>query len=125
MTHALIIDNDENSIEVLQRLLLAQNVECSAIRSSTKLEEIRLKSYKADVIFLDLEMPYVTGYEVFKFLRSEISSTVPIVAYTVHISEINMTRDMGFHSFLGKPLEASRFPDQLAQILDGQSVWEP
>ncbi|HEX3049734.1 MAG TPA: response regulator [Aggregatilineaceae bacterium] len=125
MTQALIIDNDASSIEVLQRLLVAQNVECTTILNPSQLEIIRENSHKADVIFLDLEMPHINGFEVFKVLHSEIGSTVPIVAYTVHTSEINMVRDLGFHSFLGKPLEAARFPDQLAQILSGKSVWEP
>ncbi len=125
MIQALIIDNDASSIEVLQRLLIAQHVECITLMNPSQLEIIRENSHKADVIFLDLEMPYINGYEVFKILQSEIGSAVPIVAYTVHTSEMSIVRDLGFHSFLGKPLEASRFPDQLAQILSGESIWEP
>jgi hypothetical protein len=45
------------------------------------------------------------------------------VAYTVHVSEINTVYQMGFHSFLGKPLDSDLFPDQLARILRGERVW--
>ncbi len=48
---------------------------------------------------------------------------IPIVAYTVHISEINMARQVGFHSFLGKPLDMDSFPHHLSQILSGEGVW--
>ncbi len=125
MTQALIIDDDESNVEVLQRLLLAQHVECTALLNPIRLEDIRENLPQIDVIFLDLGMPHITGYEVFEILQKEIGSAVPIVAYTVHTSEIDVARDLGFHSFLGKPLEAARFPDQLAHILNGESVWEP
>jgi CheY-like chemotaxis protein len=125
MVYALIIDNDDGDIEVLRRLLLAQNAESSVIRNPAQLEDLRETLHKADVIFLDLEMPRINGYEVFKILQNEIDPAVPIVAYTVHISEIDVARDVGFHSFLGKPLDATQFPAQLAHILDGESVWEP
>jgi hypothetical protein len=45
--------------------------------------------------------------------------------YSVHASEINRARDMGFHSCLGKPLNADDFPEQLARILRGERVWAP
>jgi two-component system cell cycle response regulator DivK len=30
---------------------------------------------------------------------------------------------MGFDGFLGKPINADLFPDQLKRLLDGQAVW--
>jgi hypothetical protein len=35
-----------------------------------------------------------------------------------------LTREAGFHSFLGKPLNVGRFPNLLRRILSGQPVWE-
>jgi hypothetical protein len=32
-------------------------------------------------------------------------------------------REAGFNGFLGKPLRASEFPRQLAQIFNKQAVW--
>jgi CheY-like chemotaxis protein len=78
-----------------------------------------------DVVFLDLEMPGANGYQVLEKLRADPRfQSVPVVAYTVHVSEISVAHEQGFHSFLGKPLDADRFPDQLARILSGESVWE-
>ena len=77
-----------------------------------------------DIVFVDLEMPSIDGYEVLDMLRHDYGVDVPIVASTVHLNEIATAREMGFHSFLGKPLKANRFPDQLARILRGEPVWE-
>ncbi|PJF29257.1 MAG: response regulator, partial [Phototrophicales bacterium] len=75
--------------------------------------------------FLDLEFPNHTGFEIFAKLKALPKlADIPIVAYTVHNSEIDTARKAGFHSFLGKPLTLSKFPDQLQRILTGIPVWE-
>jgi DNA-binding NarL/FixJ family response regulator len=53
----------------------------------------------------------------------EYLGRVPVVAYTVHVSEINRAYQLGFHSFIGKPIDPDKFPDQLARILRGEPVW--
>jgi two-component system cell cycle response regulator DivK len=37
---------------------------------------------------------------------------------------MNKARASGFDGFLGKPLDADRFPDQIRRILAGEPVWE-
>lgn len=54
----------------------------------------------------------------------DVLDDVPIVAYSVHVSEIEIARRAGFDGFLGKPLDADRFSDQLRRILSGEQVWE-
>jgi len=124
MVYALIIDDNKNNVEVLQRLLLAQNAKCTCLADPTQLETMWEKVRQADVVFLDLELPHIDGYEVFALLKENIDPAVPVVAYTVHTSEVDRARDMGFHSFLGKPLNPNLFPELLADILSGKSVWE-
>jgi CheY-like chemotaxis protein len=77
-----------------------------------------------DVIFLDLEMPGNSGYQVFEALKSiPQTQNVPMVAYTTHISHANQVKQSGFDGFLGKPLNRHEFPKILEQILNGESVW--
>jgi two-component system cell cycle response regulator DivK len=78
---------------------------------------------RLDVIFCDLEMPKLTGYEMLPMLREQVGQ-LPIIAYSVHLSEIDATRKMGFDGFVGKPLDNERFPEIIRRILNGQSVWE-
>jgi CheY-like chemotaxis protein len=76
-----------------------------------------------DVVFLDLEMPGMDGYETHAWLRDRLKG-VPIIAYTVHVSEMNVVKQRGFDGFLGKPLDNERFPGQLSRILAHEPVWE-
>lgn len=123
--HALIIDDNKTNIDVLTMLLKQQGVEFTAVQFVQDLDTTLNNLKHVDVIFLDLEFPNHDGFEIFTNLkqRSRLAN-VPIVAYTVHNSEIDVARKMGFHSFLGKPLNLNKFPDQLRRILAGEPVWE-
>lgn len=123
--HALIVDDDPNNLEVLARLLTAQGVSYTAIQDPTQVVTTLEEIGSVDVVFLDLEMPKVNGYQVFETLQSIFDTEIPIVACTVYTNELDSAQDLGFHSFLGKPLDAAHFPNQLERILSGESVWEP
>jgi two-component system, cell cycle response regulator DivK len=122
--HALIIDDNANNLGVLAELLAIEGATITKIQDPRKLEAMLESLAKVDVVFLDLEMPGLNGYEVLARLKSDARfGNVPVVAYTVHVSEIGVTRTKGFDSFLGKPLDAERFPTQLQKILRGEKVW--
>lgn len=122
--HALIIDDDAYSIHVMERLLDQENISYTSVPDPTRLEETLQKLDTVDIVFLDLEMPKLDGYEVLAILKQHIDAKVPIVACTVHTAEIGNTRRQGFSSFVAKPLDLDRFSDQLHRILDGIPVWE-
>lgn len=122
--HALIIDDDAYSIHVIERLLDQEDISYTAVADPTTLESVLDTIGKVDIVFLDLEMPKLDGYEVLGILKQHLKPSVPIVACTVHTSEINNTRRQGFYSFIAKPLDLDRFSDQLHRILNGTPVWE-
>ncbi len=123
--HALIIDDNRMNIDVLVMLLSNEGVSHTAIESPRYFAETLDQLDHVDVVFLDLEFPNGAGFNLLEDLKTNPRlSGVPIVAYTVHTSEIDEARRVGFHSFLGKPLDARRFPDQLQRILNDESVWE-
>jgi two-component system cell cycle response regulator DivK len=122
--HALIIDDDNNNLEVLAGLLEAQGLTSTAIKDPTKVAAVLQALTRIDVVFCDLEMPRMNGYQLLAMLREQLYPSTLIIACTVHISEIDVTRKIGFDGFLGKPLDAERFPNQIRSILSGRSVWE-
>jgi two-component system cell cycle response regulator DivK len=122
--HAVIIDDQQSNIDVLVMLLDQQGVTHTEITSVRDVLPTVSSAGKIDVIFLDLEMPNGHLFSTFSELKSTPGlAGVPIVAYTVHVSEIDRAREAGFDSFLGKPLQLSEFPEQLRKILNGEQVW--
>ena len=119
----LSTDNIDN-IDVLANLLLAEGVSSTALDYSGSIHEQVLQLERVDIAFVDLEMPQVDGYEVLDIIKVKLSLDIPVVAYTVHISEMNVAREMGFDAFLGKPLDPDLFGSHLARILNWEAVWE-
>ena len=122
--HALIIDDDAYSIHVMERLLDQEDISYTAVADPTTIQNVLTTLDNVDIVFLDLEMPKLDGYEVLEILKEHINANVPIVACTVHTAELGNTRRQGFFSFVAKPLDHDRFSDQLNRILNGTPVWE-
>jgi CheY-like chemotaxis protein len=122
--HALLIDDNAENVYIMERLLQQQDVVSTAVTDPTDLENILQTLEKVDIVFLDLEMPKLDGYEVLEILREYIDPNVPVVACSVHTNELGNTRKLGFSSFVAKPLDIDRFPIQVDNILSGSPVWE-
>lgn len=123
--HALIIDDNPNNIDVLTMLLAKEGLTYTAVQSPREIGVILNGLARVDVVFLDLEMPHYDGITFLPMLQAHPRMAgVPVVAYTVHTTEIDTVRRAGFHSFLGKPINIQHFPEQLRLILSGKSVWD-
>src|SRR6185503_4071049 len=123
--HALIIDDNDLNIDVLSMMLANEGLSYTSVQLPRDVADVLPELEAIDIVFLDLEFPDGDGFEMLPELKANPQlKGVPIVAYTVHISEIDAARRAGFHSFIGKPLDARRFPNQLKRILNKQPVWE-
>ncbi|MCC6615639.1 MAG: response regulator [Anaerolineae bacterium] len=120
--HALVVDDNAENLDVLKELLTMNGLECTTVNDPTKLVDMEMTGI--DLIFLDLEMPKMNGYEALDYLRKDKGVTAPVIAYTVHSGQINTAYQRGFQGFVGKPLRPNRFPDQLKRIISGEGVWE-
>lgn len=125
MLQAFIIDDNANNLEILQMLLMQENVESTTVQMPRQVRHAVSGLHEVDVIFVDLEYPQGDGYQVLEILRGYPHlQDVPIIAYSVHTSEIDKARQAGFNGFLGKPLRVQQFPEQLRRILRREGVWE-
>lgn len=123
--HILVIDDDARNADVLARLLKLEGINSTQVINPLELDEVIETLIQVDAVFLDLEMPGLNGYDVLAKFRADARFTaVPIVACTVHLDEFNVAYNEGFDGFISKPIDSDKFPQQLARILNGESVWE-
>lgn len=121
---ALIVDDNRGNLDVLSMLLTQQGLAVTSVQS-VKQAGAALDQAQPDIVFLDLEFPNGSGFDVLKDIKGDPRwGGVPVVAYTVHVSEIDVARRAGFDGFIGKPIDSRKFPDQLRRILSGQPVWD-
>jgi len=122
--HALVIDDDLFNLKILNRLLVVEGVDYTAIQDPTQIASTLDSIQQIDFVFLDLEMPKIDGYNAFKLLQSKLGVDVPIIACTVHTNEMETTRNLGFAGFISKPLDIVRFPEQFNRIKNNLPVWD-
>jgi len=83
---------------------------------------------RPNLILLDIQIPHEDGYTVLQQIRrhSRLQDTV-VVAVTANVmpQDVDRARAAGFNGFIGKPINARRFPQQIERILAGDAVWEP
>ena len=81
-----------------------------------------------DLILLDIQIPGEDGYGVLKRIRTTPAlRAAKVVAVTANVmpQDVQRAQAAGFDGFIGKPINADRFPDQLSRIMGGEAVWEP
>lgn len=97
----------------------------TGIQHPSQIEKVIPTLSPIDIVLLDLEMPNMNGYQVLSLLRTYPSfQKLSIVACTVHTEAAERAQAAGFNSFIIKPIDIDRFPEQLIAILNGQMIWE-
>lgn len=125
----LYFEDDALSREVMQACLTRgmgyQNV--WIFEDSTDFEnQLASIDAKPDVIFLDIHIEPLDGFEMLKILRQmEGYQSTRIVALTASVmnEEVKTLREAGFDGVIAKPLDYDSFPRVLKRILDGEQVW--
>jgi CheY-like chemotaxis protein len=80
-----------------------------------------------DVIFLDLHVDPLDGFEVIKLLRQHekfAPSKVVVLTASMMLDELDSVREAGFDGLISKPLDPGSFGDYVNRILAGEAVWE-
>jgi two-component system sensor histidine kinase EvgS len=125
----LYVENDELSREVMKTLLtrLLGYPQVVILESSHNFEEELAKiEPKPTVIFLDIHMEPIDGFEMLRLIHQEESyQKIPVVALTASVmnEEIRKLRESGFDGVIAKPLNYETFPRTLQRILNGEEVW--
>ena len=125
----LFVDDDAPSREVmkviLNRVMGYNRVELFE-DSQNFMERLHALPGAPDVIFLDIQVPPIDGYEMLKLIRSDLAyQKARIIAVTASImpSDVALLQQAGFDGLIGKPLVHKIFPELLHKILAGEPIW--
>ncbi len=80
MPHVILIEDDALVRTLLQRRMVAAGWEVTALRDGRDLEE-SLREKAADLVVLDLGLPYMDGLSLLELLRAQ-GSDVPVMVLT-------------------------------------------
>ena len=76
---------------------------------------------KPDLILMDINMPYLDGYEATRRIR-QTDANVPVIAVTAYAFASDRVRimDSGFNSYVSKPVNADRLVSEIRRCLNSR-----
>jgi DNA-binding response OmpR family regulator len=122
MPTALIVEDEPQANKLLAMLLALRGYQTqSAFQGAEALEKTR--SHLPDVVFLDLMLPDMHGYDVCRSIKASGSSAlVPVVIVTARITAENRIASFGVGAddYIPKPYT----PDQIFDALEQSQAWK-
>jgi len=113
--HILVAEDDACNLQILEELLHTAGQQVTVAQNGR--EALRaVAENNFDLIFMDLEMPYLDGFQVTKNLRHDPRfSNLPIIAMTAHTlpEDIEKCLAVGMNDHCAKPF----MPDTILRLL--------
>jgi len=117
----LVVDDEPANIDLMKGIL-PQGIKVKAAINGEKALKIAGGDSPPDVILLDVMMPAMDGYEVFRRLRADsATSGIPVVFVSGHDDETERQKAMalGAAGFVSKPVDPGQLLDMLQRLLAG------
>jgi two-component system LytT family response regulator len=117
--HAVIVDDEVKGIEFLQYTLEKQCPEVQVVKTFTApleaLEEI--PALKPDILFVDVEMPRMNGFELVERLQNKGIKTIFVTAYNEYALKAFRVSAV---DYLLKPIDSDELKEAVQKVLDSR-----
>lgn len=115
----LIVDDEADIIEVMKVRLERQDYK--VVTASDGEEALEKVSHeKPDLIILDLILPKIDGYEVYRRLKSDKEyRRIPVILTTARIQELDqeLGREVSADAYLRKPIDQQILLKKIQELL--------
>ena len=118
----LLVDDDSDDTELFCEALneIDHSVHCHFALDGEEALSL-LQEIKPNVIFLDINMPGMNGWDCLSLLKSnEESKNIPVIMYSTssHKTEVEKAFNMGALSFFSKPSDYKELKAMLQDVVD-------
>ncbi len=123
MNKIFLIDDDEDDQLMFKEVIESINptLHCeTATNGKIALDKLKVSASLPEIIFLDLNMPVMNGYDFLIQIKKQNSlSQIPVCIFTTSniLRDKELTKEFGANCFLTKPSDFQVLRKQLEQIL--------
>ena len=123
MTWSVLICDDSTFAQKQMARALPEELEVSINFASNGQDALKsIKNGKGDVLFLDLNMPVMDGYQTLEQLRKErLDIPVVVVSGDVQPEALRRVTDLGALAFIKKPVDK----EEVASLIKEHGLFDP
>jgi two-component system, sensor histidine kinase and response regulator len=120
----LFIDDNKLNREITGKMLNREGVEVCFAESGKKGIEMLRKGLKIDLILLDVNMPFMDGFETAEIIRKELKISTTILMFTsVDIrNNVEKIKEMGIEDYLLKPVRKKELLYKIESVMNKNKV---
>jgi len=114
----LIAEDEEFNYIILKDLLRYTKIDITRANDGQEVLDIIAKDANFDLILLDIQMPKISGYELFTIIKAK-HKDIPIFAQTAYVmqEDIEKMNKIGFDEIITKPIDFYKFLDAIDKAL--------
>lgn len=125
--YVYLIDDDEDDREIFEMALKSAfpGVKCSTVCNGIQALEDLTRPGKPDYVFIDLNMPRMSGRECLSALKANPKfGDIKAIIYTTssHHTDIQELEKLGANHYLVKPDSLNKLTFVLREILTGENL---
>jgi len=114
--NALLIEDSYESSEIFNVFFSQQDLKVTSAANGASGIETFFARHDFDIVFCDLRLPDIDGFEVLKALR-RINTRIPIIAQSAFVFRDLQKKclEAGFNDFIAKPIDLKKITKVLTQ----------
>ncbi|MFA6403917.1 MAG: PAS domain S-box protein [Salinivirgaceae bacterium] len=122
----LVVDDVDTNRKIIHEYLKVFHFEVFDASSGQQAIEM-IKNNTFDLIFMDIRMPIMDGYETTTFIKEELKSFIPIVAITASAFKEDEAKiyQAGMEGYLRKPVQMAEIVETLCRFLPFTELQNP
>ena len=110
----LVVDDMVDNAEIISATLLDLGYDVQTVESGTDALDL-MESFSPDVVFLDLEMPHMSGFELAERIRARRAHGIRLIALTGSCGRAQRAQAerCGIDAFIAKPADRAEIEGSL------------
>ena len=123
MSHVLLIDDDPDSLMIVEMILSRADFEVTKAISGEQALAAVATFPSPDLVLLDAILPDMDGYDICRHIRANYPN-LPIIFFTARTESaaINAARSAGATGYLAKPVSAAKLVASIRQHLPSEHM---
>jgi len=125
-TKVLVCEDSPVNIKLISKILKDEKINFQIAENGKIGADILKEDKTFDIVFMDLQMPEMNGFETTKYIREELKLKLPIIAMTANNSESEKKEclKIGMNDYISKPFKLTELFNKMALFLKKKSDGE-